>query len=372
LIAFGIQIGVVCAQTPSPDCSNSWAPTSTTNAPAGRYAHTAVWTGSEMIVWGGYDGAAYLATGGRYNPGTDSWTAISTDGAPSARSGHTAVWTGSEMIVWGGDFNYFSDMGGRYNPSTDSWVPTSMSGAPHGRMGHTAIWTGSEMIVWGGWYPVTTWIFMVHIYPPGGRYNPSTDSWVATSEMPEARTGHAAVWTGTEMIVWGGYYFAGHPSIFIPYRTGGRYNPSTDSWIATTTNGAPSGPEHASPTAVWTGNEMIVWLDWNTSWRYSPTYYNWTSTNISDALDMPSNASSVWTGNQLIVWGGGGEGTQPAVSTGGRYCPPSVPAQLGNISTRLAVQTGDNALIGGFIIAGAQTKRVLIRALGPSVPVPGT
>ena len=55
-----------------------------------------------MIVWGGYDGNVYLNTGGRYNPGTDSWTATSTTNAPTARGFHTAVWTGSEMIVWGG------------------------------------------------------------------------------------------------------------------------------------------------------------------------------------------------------------------------------------------------------------------------------
>ena len=32
----------------------------------------------------------------------DTWTATSTANAPSGRDGHTAVWTGSEMIVWGG------------------------------------------------------------------------------------------------------------------------------------------------------------------------------------------------------------------------------------------------------------------------------
>ena len=41
-------------------------------------------------------------TGGRYDPATDSWRPTSTQNAPSARSGPTAVWTGSEMIVWGG------------------------------------------------------------------------------------------------------------------------------------------------------------------------------------------------------------------------------------------------------------------------------
>src|SRR5207247_6100434 len=45
--------------------TDSWTATSTTNAPAGRFAHTAVWTGSEMIVWGGYNGG-FLNTGGRY------------------------------------------------------------------------------------------------------------------------------------------------------------------------------------------------------------------------------------------------------------------------------------------------------------------
>ena len=66
-----------------------------------RIFHTAVWTGSEMIVWGGLNGVS-LNTGGRYNPSTNSWTATSTTSAPDARAYHTAVWTGTQMIVWGG------------------------------------------------------------------------------------------------------------------------------------------------------------------------------------------------------------------------------------------------------------------------------
>jgi hypothetical protein len=52
-----------------------------------------------MIVWGGSGGG-----GGRYSPADNFWTAIATKGAPSARQEHTAVWTGSEMLVWGGDY----------------------------------------------------------------------------------------------------------------------------------------------------------------------------------------------------------------------------------------------------------------------------
>ena len=94
----------IISSAPNGCVEDTWTATSTTNAPSARAGHTAVWTGSEMIVWGGgASGPTYLNTGGRYNPSTDSWTATSTTNAPGARSGHTAVWTGSEMIVWGGE-----------------------------------------------------------------------------------------------------------------------------------------------------------------------------------------------------------------------------------------------------------------------------
>src|SRR5436190_16560271 len=114
--------------------------TSTTNAPDGRLRHTAVWTSSEMIVWGGFNGNG-LITGGRYNPGADSWTSTSTTNAPSDRTSHTAVWTGSEMIVWGG--YDLLNTGGRYDPVTDIWTATSTNNAPAGRYYHDVILCGN-------------------------------------------------------------------------------------------------------------------------------------------------------------------------------------------------------------------------------------
>ena len=46
-------------------------------------------------------------------------------------------------------------------------------------------------------------------------------------------------------------------------------------------------------------------------------------------------------------------------------------ANLGNISTRLSVGTGDNVLIGGFIVTGTQAKKVIVRGIGPSLPLSG-
>src|SRR5438477_580679 len=79
--------------------------------------------------YGGTDVSGNVRTGGRYDPGTDSWTATTTIEAPSARSYHTAVWTGSEMIVWGGLSSLgFSNTGGRYcgkyPPPTPTPSPT--------------------------------------------------------------------------------------------------------------------------------------------------------------------------------------------------------------------------------------------------------
>src|SRR5207247_7983185 len=100
-----------------------------------------------MIVWGGYN-SSELNTGGRYNPITDSWALSTVTNAPAARARHTAVWTGSQMIVWGGydsSLTYINT-GGRYNPGTDSWTATTVTNAPALRANHTAARASSETI----------------------------------------------------------------------------------------------------------------------------------------------------------------------------------------------------------------------------------
>jgi N-acetylneuraminic acid mutarotase len=340
---------------------DTWNATSTTGAPQERHFHTAVWTGTEMIVWGGYNNTVYLNTGARYNPSTDSWVATSSIGAPAARLWHTAVWTGSEMIVWGGINNRgtYLKTGGRYNPTTDTWLPTATP-ARGGRGRHTGVWTGTEMIVWGGinndgsyaktgerynpttdsWLPTSTpapaariqhtavWTGTemivwggvtnaVRYLKTGGRYSPTTDSWLPTANMaPAARVRHTAVWTGTEMIVWGGSDNAGTGQ-----NTGGRYNPTTDSWLPTATTAPAARADH---TAVWTGSEMIVWGGYgsdylNTGGRYNPSTDSWVVTTTTGAPDGRSFHTAVWTGTEMIVWGG--INFSGDLNTGGRYSP---------------------------------------------------
>jgi len=92
------------------------------------------------------------------------------------------------MIVWGGDDLSSPPVatGGRYNPSTDTWLATSTVNAPDVRESHNAVWSGSEMIVWGGGNGSNGDL------NTGGKYNPSTDSWVPTSttNASAARAAH--------------------------------------------------------------------------------------------------------------------------------------------------------------------------------------
>ncbi len=229
---------------------NSWVATSVgANVPIAREYNSLAWTGTEMLVWGGDDGSLYLKSGARYRPDLDSWSPMSTVGAPTARHKHTAVWTGSEMIVWGG-FPPLggTNSGGRYDPVSDMWTPTGTAGSvAEPRYEHTAVWTGREMIIWGG---------LLGFLNTGGRYDPVADSWLQTSTgsgVPSPRRYHTAIWTGKEMIVWGGVAAAGSA-----HKSGGRYDPVADAWMPTSLDAnTPSG--RIVHSAIWTGIQMIIW-----------------------------------------------------------------------------------------------------------------
>ena len=303
----------------APDRFDYWTATTTAGGPTGRYYHTAIWTGSRMIVWGGYDGSIVLNDGGQYDPVGNAWTAVTTSGAPSPRVYHTAVWTGSRMIVWGGANPGFLNDGGQYDPVGNAWTAVTTSGAPSPRVYHTAVWTGSRMIVWGGYDGSID-------LNDGGQYDPVGNAWTATTTAgaPAGRDLHTAVWTGSRMIVWGGY---GGSYL----NDGGQYDPLGNTWTATTTSGAPVGRD--LHTAVWTGSRMIVWGGSNGSsylndgGQYDPVGNAWTAVTTSGAPSPRVYHTAVWTGSRMIVWGGyergEGDGVSP-FNDGGQWAPLSL------------------------------------------------
>ena len=259
-----------------------------------------------MIVWGGFYYDSFTATGfwyntgGRYNPSTNSWTATSTTNAPEARFFPTAVWAGTEMIVWGGSgMNGFLNTGGRYNPSTNSWTATILTNAPAARYYHTAVWTGTEMIIWGGYNNFCGGD--VCPFNTGGLYNPGTNTWTATSttSAPEARFSHTAVWTGTQMIVWGGENYECNQfgcSSPVYLNTGGRYCAQASSTAPLVTTKSATNVASFSSTLQGSVNpnglSTTVYFQYGTTTNYQFKTAAQTKTG-STALNVSANISAL-------------------------------------------------------------------------------
>ncbi len=278
-----------------------WVPMTDIDSPTPRWGAAIVWTGDEAIVWGGVgqtDGSGELQrTGGAYDPAADTWRPLSTDGAPTARLWHTSIWTGHEMIVWGGSegpiggYSAFDD-GARYAPQVDAWSPLATAAAPSPRWGHSVVWTGTEMIVWGG--IDSSWAHL----GDGSRYDPALDQWtpMSNSGAPSARAHHVGLWTGEEMLVWG------------RSEPGGRYDPAADTWTPMSTDGAPSYTDDVI--GVWTGTRALFY---NSSCctgdeppivgivSYDPATDSW-ATEMPLCTDSPNLSVAVWTGCELLVW----------------------------------------------------------------------
>ncbi|MGH7272577.1 MAG: hypothetical protein ACREJ3_19280, partial [Polyangiaceae bacterium] len=206
-----------------------------------------------------------------YDPASDSWTPIHSSPLSPPRAGESAVWTGTEMLIWGGQIYPATWLppsgttgssvppivpptsGAAYNPTTGVWRAMSAAGQPPPRAAHTAVWTGTEMIIWGGdgYFNAQS---SDTVLADGAAYNPATDTWRPIRPAPDTGLYDAAsVWTGTEMIVWGGKdkYGPGYSN------RGYRYTPATDRWQYMTTVGAPA--QRLFPGGTWTGRSLVVW-----------------------------------------------------------------------------------------------------------------
>ena len=238
--------------------------------------------GVSVFIFGdaGFSGMFTGLQGFVYQTGTGEWqrtselltTAATT---PDTRSSPSIVWDGSDLIVFGGyeAQSRPQNDGGRYRPASDiwetlyaSWWDSARMSYPHllGLGGHSAIWTGEQMLIWGGEYAASPLPAPIN---RGWTYSPASDTWqimgpaptvddsynlIADAAAPQGRSGHSAVWTGTQMLIWGGIDATGQP-----LSDGGRYDPSSDSWQPSSVVDAPAASAVAK--AVWTDSTMLVW-----------------------------------------------------------------------------------------------------------------
>ena len=263
--------------TPAPaaDAESPWQPLPPSPL-SPRTDAVAVWTGTEVLLWGGMrtdpsakDSAA--DQGAAYDPRQGAWRDLFP--APFASGlGTPAVWTGREMIVLGArpgqpiDIRSESplvgsdDVGGvdrsrpvpamaAYDPTADAWRTTAEPPRPIPPE-PSAVWTGQEVLLWGGYGEADGVASDL-----GLAYDPTDDTWRELSSAPIAgRYDHGALWTGREMLVWGGYGIRREDG-FGPAGDGAAYDPAMDSWRV-----LPAAPLSArfEPNTVWTGTQMLV------------------------------------------------------------------------------------------------------------------
>lgn len=318
----------------------------TEDAPCPRKFPVTVWTGEQVLVWGGVgeefvEGAGNrpvpLGDGAALDPATGTWTPMSSDGAPSPRSAAAGIWTGSRLWIWGGlsrqanasqlcfgrnNVCEAATGGGLYDPASDSWETIRVDGAPAPRADPwVSMMDGSVLVVGGsgaqGGHCVD-----------GGLYHPATDTWTPVragaglhgSPRPFIDSGrlvvhgskhHVGVWD-FETQQW---TKLGNEEL--PPRTGVAGRPIGDPGMLRIATPNPKKPDLPGTVS-----------------RIDAATATWQSAPFPDeAPPVPlETINAVWTGERLIFWGGWSRVHDPEGSNGcgdvqGRPCDPFIPTK---------------------------------------------
>src|SRR6266487_1426068 len=304
----------------------------------------------QVYVIGGYDeNRSSTATVQVYNPSTNSWA--SAHPIPYAVNHNSAAVAGGRLYSFGAGVGEVFV----YNTNSNSWSAVASTHYVHSRTAAVGVINNKIYVAGGQGTPserelevydpvVNTWTVKAPMSVPrnhtaggviggkfyvvGGRfgqnstnalevYDPQTNTWSTRAPMPTARSGLAAAVVNNEFWVFGGE----DVESFTLRREVEVYNPATNSW------------------------------------RREP--------------NMPSPRHGIWAsviGNKIYIPGGGAAPGYAATNTNQVLSVTDVgPPSLGNISTRSFVQSGENVMIGGFIVQGTGPKRVIIRAIGPEL-----
>jgi hypothetical protein len=283
-----------------------------------------VWTGKELLVWGGLvygSPSEVYGDGAGYDPVRRRWRQL--PASPLApRFGATGVWTGSEFVIWGGVGKLQNALAGgaAYNPESNRWRPTST--APiSGRTRAFATWTGRQILVWGGQPATTTPTLSGYI--DGALYDPKTDSWQPISSAPlppnHPQVLSSAVWSGRLLYVWKTWWDSTTSGLSMHDGTDGAvYDSALGSW-------SPLIPAGNQPRifgdGVWTGSRILVReASFGGPIRpfhfhaYDPVANSWTDVSPS-TLDMAGDLALTWVGNGLVIENAATHMTGPAGET---------------------------------------------------------
>ena len=238
----------------------------------------------------------------------------------TGRSSAVAVWTGSQVIFWGGtgDKGRLFNDGAAYEPATRTW--SKLPRSPLTARDNTAsTWAGGPIFIWGGRADDSSNVQL----NSGALYDPGARRWSTIPPAPIATSNWAqALWTGSRVVLLttvpgnrpGGEFSVVHADA---------YNPRTNKWKRLPDLTLPGNHPALGVTALAGGSRIYAWSYWSVTVPLSPSSAETTSGIDSYTLDT---STGDWTSNQLVpdqhhgiyqpVW----TGREIIVPPGGIYC----------------------------------------------------
>lgn len=309
---------------------------------------TAVLNGKVYVITGYNSSGDSTDTVEVYNPATNSWAAAQS--IPLKNNHNSAAVAAGKLYTFGG----VSNLAFVYNPSLNVWTPIAPSNFQHGNTAAVGV-IGDKIYVAGG--------------DGGGMqqrelevYDPTANTWtnLALMDVPRNHTGGGVI-AGKFYVVAG----RGSPAAPTALEV---YDPQTNTWKSL----APMPTARSGVGVGVVNGELYVFGGEIPALHAEVEVYNPGSNSWRRIADMPTPRHGLWAsviGDKIYLPGGGSQQGFGATNVNEVFAV-SGKATFANISARLKVQTGDNALIGGFIVTGRGSKRIILRALGPSLPVP--
>ena len=208
---------------------------------------------------------------------------------------------------------------------------TTLPPSPLGpRAGVAALWTGSEVLVWGGYRGSGIPLAL----QTGAAYDPATGSWRSIADNAWAHPGALATWAGDRMVV-------------LAKNGGAEYTPATDTWRDLPL--LPDGVDGSFRGVVWTGDDVLGLVRGSQSVsvaRLDRGTQTWSVGKVEALLPPSSTAtdSVAWTGDELIYWSGGTEGAAYRPATGRWRALPPLPGD------RATVRSVVTSAAGGIVV----------------------
>ena len=325
----------------------TWTPTGSLNT--ARVLHTATLLPNGMVlVAGGLDSSLDASASAElYDPASGTWTVTSS--LNTARYYHTATLLPNGMVLVAGGQGALA-IAELYDPASGTWTTTGSLNT--GREQHTATLLPNGMVLVAGGSNSRS----------AELYDPASGSWTTTGSLNTARQLHTATLLPNGNVLVAAGYNSNNGYTFASAEL---YDLASGTWTPT----GSLNTARVLHTATLLPNGMVLVAGGQgapaSAELYDPASGTWTITG-SLTYGRYSHMATLLPDGMVLVAGGVVPGIDFVLASAELYnsAPPSY---LGNISTRGFVQTGDNVMIGGFIVQGTEPKRVIIRAIGPEL-----